>query len=153
MRAIHIFLISSLVLQVREAIPLQSTLGLLLHLSSVFSEGHPTLFSDIIYSCSGFWAPLKYTYGRGSKTSGLNRGGLFATRLVTDSGGLVTNPPCDKPIDDCSTLHRGPRQGFITQGPRQRFETEGWNRDKPLFRATAIHVYICIYIYLCIYYL
>ena len=63
-------------------------------------------------------------------------GGLFATRLVTESGGLATNPPCDK---DYSTLHRGPPQGFVTEGPRQRFVTEGGrgDRDKPLFRVTA----------------
>ena len=45
-------------------------------------------------------------------------GGLFATRLVTESGGLATNSPCDKPIEDYSTLHRGPRQGFVcNRGP------------------------------------
>ena len=46
-------------------------------------------------------------------------GGLFATRHVTELGRLATNPPRDKPIADCSTLHRGPRQKFVTQGPRQ----------------------------------
>ena len=35
-------------------------------------------------------------------------GGRFATRLVTESGGPATNPPYDKPIEDYSTLHRGP---------------------------------------------
>ena len=59
-------------------------------------------------------------------------GGLFATRLVTESGDLATNPPRDKPIEDHSTLHRGLRQGFVTEGPRQRYVTE--DRDKPLFR-------------------
>ena len=39
-------------------------------------------------------------------------GGLFATRLVTESGGLATNPPRDKPIEDYSTLRRGPRKGL-----------------------------------------
>ena len=64
----------------------------------------------------------------------------FATKLVTESGGLATNPPCDKPIEDYSTLHRGPRQGFATEGPRQRHVTEGGgDRDKPLFRVTAIY--------------
>ena len=60
-------------------------------------------------------------------------GGLFATRLVTESGGLATNPPCDKPIEDCSTLHRGPRQGFVTEGPRQMFVTEGGTATSPYF--------------------
>ena len=69
--------------------------------------------------------------------------GLFATRLVTESGGLATNPSCDKPSEDYSTLHRGPRQGFVPEGPRQKCVTEGGggDRDKPLFRVTAI--YIC----------
>ena len=62
-------------------------------------------------------------------------GGLFATRFATKSGGLATNPPCDKPIEDY-----GPRQGFVTEGRRQRYVTEGGggDRDKPLFRVTAI---------------
>ena len=61
------------------------------------------------------------------KHGACNRPGrpFFATRLVTESGGLATNPPCDKPVEDYSTLHRGPRQGFVTEGPRQRFVTEG----------------------------
>ena len=41
-------------------------------------------------------------------------GGLFATRLVIESGGLATNPPCDKHIEDYSTLRTGPRQEFVT---------------------------------------
>ena len=72
-------------------------------------------------------------------------GGLFATRLVRELGSLATNPPCDKPIEYYSTLHRGPRQGFVTQGPRQRFVAEGGHRDKLLFRVTAICVYIGVY--------
>ena len=52
-------------------------------------------------------------------------GGIFATRLVTESVGLPTNSPCDKPIEYYSTLHRGPRQGYVTEGPRQRYVTEG----------------------------
>ena len=69
-------------------------------------------------------------------------GGLFVTRLVTESGGLATNPPRDKPNEDHSTLHRGPRQGFVTEGLRQRYVTEGagGDRDKSPFRVTAICV-------------
>ena len=59
-------------------------------------------------------------------------GGLFATRLVTELRGLATNPPCDKPIEDYGTLHRGPRQGFVTEGPRQRYATEGGTRQTPI---------------------
>ena len=66
-------------------------------------------------------------------------GSLFAARLVTESGGLATNPPCNKPIEDCRALHRGPRQGLVTEGPRQRFVTERGDRDKPLFRATPLY--------------
>ena len=69
-------------------------------------------------------------------------GGLFATRLVAESGGLATNAPCDKPIEDYSTLHRGLRQGFVTEGPRQRFATEGGTATKPYFE---ILPYIYIY--------
>ena len=76
-------------------------------------------------------------------------GGHFATRLVTESGSLATNPPCDKPIEDYSTLHSRPRQGSGTDGPRQRFSTGvgggGVDGDKPLFRVTAIYIYIYVY--------
>ena len=73
-------------------------------------------------------------------------GGLFATRLVTESGGLATNPPCDKPVEDYSTLPytEARDKGLKTEGPRQRYATEGGggDRDKPLFRVTAIYIYI-----------
>ena len=68
-------------------------------------------------------------------------GGLFAARLVTESRGLATNPPFDKPIEDCSTLHRGPRQGSVREGPRQKVCNRGGDRDKPLFRATPMCTY------------
>ena len=76
-------------------------------------------------------------------------GGLFATRLVTESGGLATNPPCDKPIEDYSTLHRGPRQGFVTEGSRQRYVTEeGGPRQTPISSfESQPYIYIYIYIY------
>ena len=74
-------------------------------------------------------------------------GGLFATRLVTESGGLATSPPCDKPVEDCSTLHRGPREGFVTEGPRQRFVTEGGTATNPCFEALP-RIYTGIYIYI-----
>ena len=77
-------------------------------------------------------------------------GGLFAIRRVTESGGLATNPPCDMPIEDYCPLRRGPRQRFVTEGPRQRYvvcNRGGEDRDKHLFRVTAIYIYICIYIY------
>ena len=71
-------------------------------------------------------------------------GGLLATRLVTESGGLATNPPCDKPVEDYSTLHRGPRQGFVTEGPRPSFVAEGWTTTNPYFEALP-NMYIRIY--------
>ena len=49
----------------------------------------------------------------------------FCDKACNKTGGLAPNPPCDKPIEDCSTLHRGPRQGFVSEGPRQRLATEG----------------------------
>ena len=76
-------------------------------------------------------------------------GGLFGTMLVTESGGLATNPPCDKPIEDCSDLHRGPRQGFVTEGPQQRFVAEEGPRQTPISGHTHIYnVYIYIYIHI-----
>ena len=64
----------------------------------------------------------------------------FCDKACNRIGGLATNPPCGKPIEDYSTLHKGPRQEFVTEGPRQRFVTEGGagDRDKFLFRDTAI---------------
>ena len=72
----------------------------------------------------------------------------MATRLVTESGGLATKPSCDKPIEDYSILHRGPRQGFVTEGPLQRYVTEGGvgDRNKPLFRVTVILIYVGPYV-------
>ena len=60
--------------------------------------------------------------------------------LRKESEGLATNPPCEKPIADYSTLHGGPRQEFVTEGPQQRYVRErgGGDCDKPLFRVTAI---------------
>ena len=71
----------------------------------------------------------------------------FATRLATESGGLATNFPCDKPNEEYGTLHGGPRQGFVTEGPRQRYVTEGGggDPDKPPFRVTAMYIYIYMY--------
>ena len=86
------------------------------------------VYNIYIYTYTYIWQHLK--------NIGLvaGPGGLFATRLITESGALATNPPCDKPIKDYSTLHRGPRQGFVTEGPRQRYVTEGGgDRDKPPF--------------------
>ena len=100
-----------------------------------------------MYVCMCTWQRLN--------NIGLVRGlcGLFATRLVTESGGLATNPPCDKPVEGYSTLHRRLRQGFVTEASRQRFVTEGGDRDKHLFRGTAIyiHTHTCIILYMYMY--
>ena len=75
------------------------------------------------------------------KHGACKRPGLpFCDKACDRIGGLAKNPPDDKPIEDCSTLHRGPRQGLVTEGPRQRFVTEGarGDCDKPLFRAAPI---------------
>ena len=93
-----------------------------------------------IYICIYIWQRLK--------SIGLvtGPGGLFAKRLVTQSGGSC-DKPSDKPIEDCSTVHRGPRQGFVAEGPRQGFVTEGGDCDKPLFRGTPMYTYIYIHIH------
>ena len=76
-------------------------------------------------------------------------GGLFATRLVTESGGLATNPPRKKPSEDYSTFHRGPRQGFVTEGPRQRYVTEGgWGGPRLTPISSHSHIYIHMYIFI-----
>ena len=89
--------------------------------------------------CIYIWQRLK------NMGVGTGPGGLFATRLVTELGGLATNPPCDKPVEDYSTRHRGPRQGFVK---------EGGTATNPYFEAVSyIHTYMCmcmhIYIYIC----
>ena len=93
------------------------------------------VFSSYVCAYTYIWQRLK--------NIGLVTGpcGLFATRLVTKSGGLATNPPCDKPIEDHSTLHRDPRQGFVAEGPRQRFVNKGGPRPTPISRHCQIHVY------------
>ena len=80
----------------------------------------------------------------------------FCDKACNRIGGLATNPPCEKPIEDYSTLHRGPRQGFVTECPRQRYVTEGGGgtATNSHFEAQPYmytHMYIYIYIYLCIY--
>ena len=71
----------------------------------------------------------------------------FCDKACDKIGGLATNPPCDKPAEDYSTLHRGPRQRFVREGPRQRFVTEG-GRDNPYFEALPyIHMYTCMCTY------
>ena len=57
----------------------------------------------------------------GSKRSGRP----LCDKACSKTRGLATKPPCDKPIEDCGTLHRGPQQGFATEGRRQGFVTEG----------------------------
>ena len=51
-------------------------------------------------------------------------GGLFATRLVTESGGLATNPPVTSLLET-TVLYTGQRQGFVTEGPLQRYVQPG----------------------------
>ena len=65
-------------------------------------SAHKSLCMCYIYIYTCIWQRLKNI---GLVTG---PGGLFATRLVTESVGLATNPPCDKPIEDYSSLHRGP---------------------------------------------
>ena len=82
-------------------------------------------------------------YGSGPTPLACNRTRpSFATRLVVDSGRLATNPPRDKPIEDCSTLHRDPRQGFVTGGGRAPQQTE-------LSGHSHVCAYVEIYTYVC----
>ena len=78
----------------------------------------------------------------------------FCDKACNKTGDLATNPPCDKPIDDCSTLHRGPRQGLVTEGPQQRFVIEGGRggpRQTPISSHSHMYIYIYTDVYRCIY--
>ena len=70
-----------------------------------------------------------------------NRPGLLFNDMVCNKiRGPATNSPCDKLVNDYSTLHRGPRQGFVTGGPTKvcnRIEKGGPRQT--LFRASAIY--------------
>ena len=63
----------------------------------------------------------------------------FCDKACNKTGSLATNPPCDKPVEDCSTLRRGPRQGFVTEGPRQRLVTDGGPRQTPISSHTRVN--------------
>ena len=67
-------------------------------------------------------------------------GGLFATRLVTELGGLATNPPCEKSIEDYNTLHRGPRQRFYFESQPQAHICT--------YTHISIHINVRTYIYI-----
>ena len=58
----------------------------------------------------------------------------FWDKACNRIGDLATDPPCGKPIEDYSALHRGRRQGFVTEGPRQRFVTGGQPFQSPISR-------------------
>ena len=72
-------------------------------------------------------------------------------RFVTDGGVLRLH---DKPLEDYSTLHRGPRQGFVTEGPRKRFvtgrvpaATQGFDPHLYIYNIVDRHIYSCVYIH------
>ena len=72
--------------------------------------------------------------------------GLFATRLVTESGALAANPPCDKPIENYSNL--GPATKVGNRGG------QGRPRQTPISSHSHIYVYVyivCIYTHIYIY--
>ena len=96
-----------------------------------------------LYICTS----IHITYGSALKNIKLitGPGGLLTTRLVTESGGLATNPPCGKPIEDYSTLHNGPRQGFVTE-PATKVCYRG-GRGGPQQTPISSHSHICTYKY------
>ena len=67
----------------------------------------------------------------------------FRDKGLQQTGVFCDKPLRDKPLEDYSTLHRGRRQGFVTEGPRQRFVTE---RGSPATTRILIHSHIYIYI-------
>ena len=92
--------------------------------------------------------PNRYAYVRmaAAQKHRVNRPGRpLCDKACNRTRGLATSPPCNKPVEDCSTLHRGPQQGFVTEGPRQRFVTEAGTATNPYFGAHP-HVYMIIYV-------
>ena len=97
-----------------------------------------------------------YVFGSASKHRACNRPGRpFCDKACNRIGRSATKSLRDKPIEDYSTLHRGPRQGFVTEGPRQRYVKEGGGgtATNPHFESQPyMHIhYMCIYTYRCIY--
>ena len=93
-----------------------------------------------VYRCMHKYRVWIYTYiyiWQRPKNIGLvpSPGGLFATRLVTKSGGIATNPPCDKLVEDYSTLQ---------QTPATRVGNRRGQPANPYFEALP---YIYIYIH------
>ena len=64
----------------------------------------------------------------------------FRDKGLLQTGVFCNKPLRDKPLEDYSTLHRGPRQGFVTEGPRQRFVTGGG----PATFLFHSHMYACM---------
>ena len=81
----------------------------------------------------------------------------FRDKGLYQTGVFCDKPLRDKPLEDYSTLHGGPRQGFATEGPRQRFVTEGGSPattrvliHSHIYIYMYVHIYICVYVYMCI---
>ena len=83
--------------------------------------------------------------GSGQKHPACNRPGRpFCDKACNRIGGLATNPPCDKPVEDCSTATR-----VCNRGPTTKVcNRQGGDLDKPLFRAPPICVIINIDMYM-----
>ena len=72
----------------------------------------------------------------------------FRDKGLQQTGVFPDKPLRQKPLEDYSTLHRGPRQGFVTEGQRQRFVTEGGGpRQHGVLIDTHVYICMCIYIY------
>ena len=71
-----------------------------------------------------------------------NRLGLpFRDKGLEQTGLFCDKPLRDKPLEDYSTLHRGSRQGLVTEGLRQRFVREG---GVPRQHGVLIHTHMSI---------
>ena len=81
--------------------------------STSFSELPSTIKPSVLQAPYSFYMAAAQACNRPGRP--------FCVKACSTSGGLATNPPCDKPIEDCSTPHRG----FVIQGSRQRFLRHG----------------------------
>ena len=86
----------------RTGLPLRSLIKVTINRIKLPSSGSLIMFTT--FTIDPFWGSF---WAAPQKQRACNRPGrLFATRLVTESWGLATNPPRENPIEDYSTLHR-----------------------------------------------
>ena len=117
--------------------------GLYLHLvQSVFT--HVSCMYTCLYGCRYEQVYLSIMAAT-QKHRACNRPGRpFCDKARNRIEGLATNPPCDKPSEDCSTLHRGPRQGVCNREPATQVCNKGGGPRQPLISSHTLCIYMCM---------